>query len=239
MLELLAEAPGGCGVTDLARRLGLDKGNAHRLLGVLARRGYVVQDPTTRRWAASTALVALAGGVLRQLDVVTVARRTLVELCEATGESAHLAVWTGATAVYLAQERPVGRVSVETEIGSRPVLHATATGKALLAALEDDVWPALVPEPLAACTGSTCTSVAALAEELTRTRRRGWSVDDEEHVDGIRCVAATVRDVHGALVATIGLSGPAERIPKRRIPELGRAVLAAATTVTGLLGGAR
>jgi IclR family acetate operon transcriptional repressor len=236
-LSALPEPAEGVGVTELAAAIGADKANVHRLLGVLQRRGYVIQDRWSRRWSLSVAVVGLAGRVLRSIDVRRVAEPVLRALVADQGETAHLAVATPHGGLYVLQERPEGRVSVETDLGAAPVLHASATGKALLAWLDPTDRGSRLPAALLAHTSATKVDRSALEADLRSVRRRGYAVDDEELQAGVRCVAAPVRGIGGSVVATIGLSGPVERVPKSRIPTLGRAVLCAAGEVTDALGG--
>lgn len=242
LLEVLADAPtgpgGGFGVTELARRVGADKGNVHRLLGVLQRRGYVTQDPLTRRWSVTVAVVALAGRVLRGLDLRTAATPVLVALVSETGETAHLAVATRSGGLYIAQERPTGRLSVETELGGAPLLHATATGKALLAWRSPDERARLISPPLVRPTPASLATRRVLEADLDGVRSRGFAIDDEEFQPGVRCVAAPVRDLRDEVVGTVGVSGPVERVSRQRMRTLGGAVVAAADQITAALGGA-
>jgi IclR family acetate operon transcriptional repressor len=175
--------------------------------------------------------------VLRSLDVRHAAAPVLRRLVLEQGETAHLAVATTNGGLYVLQERPEGRVSVETDLGAVPVLHASATGKALLAWLDPTDRGSRLPAALVAHTAATMVDRSALEADLRAVRRRGYAVDDEELQEGVRCVAAPVRGIGGSVVATVGLSGPVERVPKSRIPTLGRAVLSAAGEVTDALGG--
>lgn len=237
ILEALSTAPDGLGVTELAQRLGADKGNVHRLLQVLLARGYVEQSPPTRRYHVSGQLIALTGHILRSLDVVAVARPAMQALCQATGESVHLARRTRTGAVYIAQERHPSRLSVETEIGMQIPLHATATGKALYATERGDLRR-LLSEPYEAFTSRTLTAERALWQDLERVVARGYSVDDRELNLDVRCVASPVFDLYGHAVACIGVSGPASRVTAQRVPELGAEIRAAAGRVTASIGGA-
>ena len=235
-LSMLPEPADGVGVTELAAMVGADKANVHRLLLVLERRGYVVQEPTSRRWSLSVAVVRLAGRVLRSLDVRDAAAPVLRRLVLEQGETSHLAVVTGNGGLYVLQERPEGRVSVETDLGAAPVLHASATGKVLLAWSEPSERRSRLPRMLEAYTARTIRDHAALEADLRAARRRGYAIDDEELQEGVRCVAAPVFDLSAAVVATVGLSGPVDRVPKTRLPPLGRAAVAAAQEVSAALG---
>lgn len=236
ILEALASASNGLGVTELAEQVGSDKGNVHRLLKVLKERGYVEQSESTRRYHASVQLVALSGRLLRSLDLLHVARPVMLELREATRESIHLAKRNRVGGVYVAQERNSARVSVETEIGSQPILHATATGKALLAASRERLGE-LVSEPLRAFTPRTITDLKRLRWELDRVVEQGYAVDDEELNPGVRCVAAPVFDMYGTTVGCIGLSGPATRVTIETLPRFGAAIREAAWRITAGIGG--
>lgn len=239
VLETLCAAPAGLGVTELAKEIKADKGNLHRLLSVLRETGYVEQDEASRRYKATVQIVILAGSMLRSLNLVEVARPVMRELCESTGETIHLARRTPRGGVYIAQERPFNRLSVETELGSPVPIHCTSTGKALYAGSTRTDLESLLDLPLERHTYRTHQTVESLLADLEETRRRGYSVDDEELNVGIRCLAAPVFDIHGATVASLGLSGPAQRITLERFAELGAEVRAAADKVTYGLGGSQ
>jgi DNA-binding IclR family transcriptional regulator len=89
---------------------------------------------------------------------------------------------------------------------------------------------------LQARTPTTLTSLAAITEELRITRNRGYAIDDEENMEGVRCVAAALRDHRGYPVAAISVAGPAIRMTKNSIPELAVSVMATAGAISGELG---
>lgn len=238
ILEILCVRPAGLGVTELANEMNADKGNLHRLLNVLKETGYVDQDAASKRYTATVQIVSLAGSVLRNLDLLEIARPTMRELREVTGETIHLARRTQQGGIYIAQERPFSRLSVETEIGAVVPLYCTSTGKALYADTPRDQLEDLLEAPFEAHTLRTHRTVEALIADLGEVRRRGYAVDDEEFNIGIRCLAAPISDMHGVTVASLGLSGPADRITLERIEQLGIAVRTAANKITTALGGA-
>ncbi len=237
ILERLALAPDGVSVSELSRDLGLDKGHAHRLLRVLEDRSYVQQDPASKLFSATAQVIALAGRVLRHLDIMNAAPSVMRELLAASGESVHLARRVPSGGVYVAQERPPARISVETQIGSAPELHCTATGKALIAFTEESEWRPLLPKSLIRYTQTTQTTLTALRRDLVETRLRGYAVDDQELSLEVRCVAAPIFDFMGKPVGCIGLSGPISRMELSRIPVLGVLVAGGAAEITQRLGG--
>jgi DNA-binding IclR family transcriptional regulator len=237
VLESLAAIPNGASVTDLARELDLDKGYLHRLLRTLEQAGYVEQNPSSKIFRPTVKFVALASVILQHLDVLVSAPPVMRRLLMSSGEAVHLARRIKTGGVYVAQERPSQRVSVETEIGSQPELYCTATGKALLAFLDVAEVRALVEGPFVQYTHRTITDFEGLDRDLASVRSRGYAVDDEERNSGVRCVAAPIFDIMGVTVASIGISGPTTRLGVERVPELGFLVLAAANEITSQIGG--
>jgi DNA-binding IclR family transcriptional regulator len=237
VLEKLAATPEGASVTDLAGALALDKGYLHRLLRTLEQRGYVEQDPTSKAFRATVKLVALASVILHNLDVLSAAPPVMRRLLESTGETVHLARRVAGGGVYVAQARPSARISVETDIGSQPQLHCSATGKALLAFSGPEELRSLLKEPFERFTPRTLTGFAELETDLARARARGYAVDDGEGSEDLRCVAAPIFDMTGKVMACLGMSGPMSRLSRQRLDELGLEVAAAAAEVSRMIGG--
>jgi len=237
ILEVLAAESHGLGVSEIARRSGVDKGNAHRILRSLETRGYVEQDPNSKRYTASAFVLTLARTVLHGIDLVTAAQAEMHALSDRSGESVHMAKRTRSGGVYVAQVRQPGRISVETEIGAQPIVHATATGKALFCQESGSALEQVLNLPLIQFTHNTVGSIAALQQELERTRERGFAIDDEELTLDVRCVAAPIYDTYGSVTACVGISGPTTRVTPERLGELGKEVRLAAITITKNVGG--
>ncbi|MGC5246651.1 IclR family transcriptional regulator [Gordonia sp. DT219] len=234
MLECLGES-GPQGVTQLANAIGIDKGNAHRIAKVLINQGFVDQDVATKHYRLAPRTIQLAGQALRQLDVRQAADDVLARLAAETGESTHLAVRTPDGGVYVAQVKAGNRLSVETEIGSSPIIHATATGKALYAGAEPGELELVAPEPLAKFTSTTITDRSVLDADLATVRSRGYAVDDEELNPDIRCAAAPVTGAGGKTVAAVGISGPVSRVDQQRLHDLGVRLRIAAAEISARL----
>lgn len=237
IIEHLVERETPAGVTELAAELDMDKGNLHRLLKVLAERGWVTQNPESRRYTPTAHVVALAGSLLRKLDLRNAAEDVCARLLESTGESVHLSQVTSTGPVYVLQRRPPYRVSIATEVGARPPMHATATGKSILAFVDPQRREQWVTEPLEAFTFRTHTTMEALDRDLEEVRRRGFAVDDEEFNAGARCVAAPIFGLEGEVIGCVGISTPVQRISLSELPALAAAALGAAREITYNMGG--
>ena len=238
LLEALASVSAPVPLSELARLVDADNGHAYRLLGVLRARGFVHRDEASKTYTLGAGVVQLAGSLLRSMDMVTQARPLMRDLVNVTGESVHLAHKTVGGGVYLARERLARRVTVETEIGSPVIVHATSTGKALycrdsVGALES----VLDLDGLEAYTEHTIVGRQALLDDLAATAERGYARDDEELSIGVRCVAAPIVDIGGSVRASLGVSGPASRLSDERIGECAALVCEAAKTLSERIGG--
>jgi IclR family acetate operon transcriptional repressor len=220
LLEALASTDAEVAITSLANRTGLHVSTAHRLLATLVRRGYVRQNPDTSRYYAGPKLATLAEGRSRFGELRTRARGLLRTLAEATRETANLSVLDDTWAVYLETVPGPQMVRLFTTVGNRVPLHATGSGKALLAWLPAPRREAILERlELRAHTPRTIAEPNALRRALEEVRERGYAVDDEEFDEGVRCIAVPVGPL-GAPIAAISVSGPASRLGRPRLGEL-------------------
>jgi DNA-binding IclR family transcriptional regulator len=237
VLETLVASHSPIGVSELAVVLGIDKANAHRTLAVLRRFGYVDQDPATRRYSASVRVVELAHAVLGSRELTLVAAPHLKALWGASRENTHLAVLANDHVVYVSTINGPTLLSANAAVGQSGPLHCTATGKASLA------WqPRQVREQIAASityecfTPRTIADARTLLEQLATVRSNGYAVDDREYHPGVRCIAAPVFGMNG-LVASLGVSAPADRLNAERLKVLAPLVVDTAARVSRELGG--
>jgi len=215
LLNLLAEATNGSGVTELAKQLDINKSSASRLLQTLAQYGYVEKDEETRRYHLGAQVVVLSRSVLTRMPLRDQAKPFLHKLMERTGEGAHLAIVAQGQALYIDQVESPATLSVNTGVGTFAPLHCTALGKSLLA-----YGATPMPDELQAYTQHTITDPAVLLDHLEQVRRQGYATDDEEYAHGVRCVAVPVWDYRGKVVGAIGISGPMGRMGLDRLPDL-------------------
>ena len=220
LLEALATADGEVSITALATRTGLHVSTVHRLLSTLLRRGYVRQNPETSRYYAGAKLATLAEGRSRYGELRVRARPILRAITEQTRETANLVVIDDLAAVYIDTVPSPQVVRLFTAIGNRVPLHATGAGKCLLANLPVAKRDALLGRlDLRAYTPRTLVDPAALRRALDEARERGFTIDDEEYDDGVRCVAVPVGPSAEA-IASISVSAPANRLTRQRCLEL-------------------
>lgn len=237
LLEAVA-AGDEVGLVDLAHRTGLQPSTTHRLLATLIACGYVVQNPQTSRYRLSHKVVELAGGPEHRIERLrTAVRPHLVAIRDATDETTNLCVLDRFTVVYVDQAESGHAVRMLTEIGRRVPAHACGAGKVMLAHQPTGAISALAgQEPFAPLTPHTLQTFAELETELERARTTGYAIDDEEFEDGVACVAAPIFGPSGEPLAAISVSGPAARLMRADLAELGGLILTHVRAISHELG---
>jgi IclR family acetate operon transcriptional repressor len=220
---------------ELVDLSGLPRPTAVRLLDVLREHG-VVEVSQDGTYSLGPRLAAWGHRYLDRVDLPRQAADVMASLAESTRETCFLGVRDDLQVLYVAKADSPQAVRPAAQIGSRNPLYCTAIGKALLAFGPAEVVERCLGEPLVAKTPNTITDVARLEEELEVTRARAYSTDDVENEDGVRCVAAPVRDHTGATVAAMSVSAPAYRFQLRELPDLALQVIAAADEVSRRIG---
>ena len=216
--------------TALAEKVGLNRTTTWRILTTLEQQRLVRLDRATGAYTLGFGLIDLAGQAGGE-SMAQGSRAVLERIAGETGETAALAVMRDGALTYVAEALAGAIVAVTWQ--GRPVsLHATSTGKVLLAFSEPDEVQQLLNLPrggrLQRFTAATITSRAELHKELARTRERGFSECRGEFDESAWGVSAPVLDAAGRPVAVLSIWGPPERISARRFGSLGRLVVAGA-----------
>jgi DNA-binding IclR family transcriptional regulator len=224
-LAILASLRAPTSGAEIAREMELDPSTVHRLLATLRDRGFVQQDPGSRRYTLGLRLVELGGVVLSTLGLGSSARASLKDLVERTGCAAHLAVLVDGEALYVDKEEGPSVPSITTGIGGKVPGHCTAVGKVLLAGLpRRQLREQLEHMSLQRYTPNTLVSTSEIVEHLDMVRKQGYAIDDEEFALGVRCIGAPVRNYASETVSAIAIADLAAKIPVSEFPRLGRDV---------------
>ena len=216
----------GAGVTELANRLGMSKGGVYNHLATLHDQGYVVKDGDT--YELSHRFFNLGEFVKHRDPLYTAGRGEVDRLAEETGESAHLMIEQFGRGIYYYKARSEEGISQAFHrnlLEETDYLHWTATGKSVLAELpEERVLEIVDTHGLPSMTDRTITEIDPLLEELAATRERGYAVNDEEQIRGVRAVGTAVKNHNEEVLGAISVSGPTSRIGEEtfttRLPEL-------------------
>lgn len=213
LLELMADAGGSQGLSQLCAASALPLPTVHRLMRTLVGCGYVRQEQS-RRYSLGPRLVRLGDIASRMFG--TWAQSHLARLAELTGETANLAMLDGDSVVYLAQAPSKHSMRMFTEPGRRVDPHCTAVGKALLAQLPDaEVRSIIGRNGMRPHTGTTITDPDVLLDQLATIRAQGFAVDEGEQEIGVRCLAVAVPPTPAR--TAVSVSGPQARLTEEAV----------------------
>ena len=237
ILEILGDSDNNIGVTELGRKLEVDKSTAYRLLATLAARGYIEQEPETKKYKLGLKIVELSSKVLDKLELRTVAKPFMKELMQRTNETVHLATLDLGNVVCIDQEETPSMINVNMAVGREAPGHCTAIGKVLWAYLEkEELERILKKKVLTQYTARTITSIPELKLHLKKVREQGYALDDEEFTIGVRCIAVPVWNYKNKVIASLGVSGLAMNVSLDRVEELVKVIMEIRNKLSSRLG---
>ncbi len=236
LTKAFSESEYEMGISALAARLGLAKSTVHRLASTLVEYDILEQNRETGKYRLGLALFELGTLVRRKMDVMNEAQGQIHALADLTGETVQVAILDHLSVLYIRIRESRQAVRMSTGLGSRAPAHCTSVGKALLAYQSAETIQQVIESGLKRYTDHTITDAAALREELAAIRQKGYAIDDEEIEEGLRCVAAPIRDHSGRVSAAISVAAPVQRMTKKNIQTTIPSVIAAAEAISRRLG---
>jgi DNA-binding IclR family transcriptional regulator len=237
ILKELADGSAKFGDVALAERLGLHKSTVHRLLAVMQHNGFVEREPGSTKYRLGWRIFELGITAASHLDILERAKPYVMQLVETTGETAHLGVLRQGEVVSLVNVESRYTVRTPATVGRHIPLHCTSQGKAILAFLPpDQVARRLKGHVFTRHSANTIVSKDRFLADLALVASRGYAVDNEEFEEGLRCIAAPVRDHSGDVAGAISIAGPTFRVTGSRLPALSREVKRIAAELSAALG---
>ena len=208
----------GAGVSELADQLDLAKATVHSHLATLRDNEFVVKRDS--QYEISLRFVDFGRYAKNDVDIYDIACTEVDRLADETGEVAQFMVEEHGKGVYLHKTRGENAIQTASYTGNRKDLHCTALGKAILSQLPNDrVEEIIETHGLPQQTARTITDREELLDELEQIRDQKVAFDDEEVLQGLRCVAAPIERPTGKLQGAISVSGPTSRFKGERFTE--------------------
>jgi DNA-binding IclR family transcriptional regulator len=227
VLDLLARWGEG-GVSDLAVELDVHKSTAFRLLGSLEGHGLVEQTEDRGKYRLGFGLVRLAGAVSSRMDLTRNVRPVAERLAKDVGETVNLAVLREHYVVNIDQALGPSSVTTQNWVGALTPLHATSSGKVLLAHVERREQQRLLKiAGLKKYTPHTISDADALEKQLAGVLERGYAITVGEYEEGLNSIAVPVKGADRAVVGALSASGPSYRFTLERMEELAATLLEA------------
>jgi len=201
------------------------------LLATLERNQFLERDSATGIYHPGIRLLQLAHLALEHNDLRRLADPFLQQLCELHRENVNLAILNGAEVIYLSVIEGLQRVKLAAVTGQRLPALGTASGKAILSFLPEEIVQQLLARGIPQYTQRTLTSPGDLMEDFNRTRERGFAISEQEFEDGINAIAAPVFNSHNKPIASVSVAGPAYRLSKERMLEISPSVIETANKI--------
>jgi len=227
VLEEVAARKRPLAIAEIAAALDLAQPTAHRIVATLERLGFVGREPGRRRVIEGPRLVRLGLDTIQSAAGSSTRHAILAALARKTGESCNLGVAVNGEVIYVDRVESQWPLGLRFEAGSRVPLHCTAIGKLMLSQMPAAMLDAHIANGrLARYTATTITEPKKLREELQRIHRQGYSIDNQEFMSGVVCMAVPVDGPRGdgQVCAGLAISAAQARVTltgvKRYLPEL-------------------
>ncbi|MFD2655883.1 IclR family transcriptional regulator [Gracilibacillus thailandensis] len=206
ILDLFNEHNSEMKITEISRKLDLNKSTTHSLLKTLKEHNYIKQDTDSGKYSLGLKLLERGQFMLNSMDIREIARKFLIDLSVTTGQTTHLVILEGMYGVYIDKVEGASAV-VYSRIGKRVPIHSSAVGKSLMAFRQQEEIDELLQDyEFFVQTANTITDKQVYLDELTKVRTQGYSIDNEENEPGIYCIAVPIFDHANNVVAAISIS---------------------------------
>lgn len=232
VLEAVAEHQ-PIGVAELARKLDLPTSTVQRILSTLAQAGWLrPTDDELTRWAMTGKALIVGRKAVREVGLKEAAAGPMTALRDATQETIHLSVVDGNERMILIDRVDCDQpVRTYNKLGGTSPIHATSSGRSVLAAMSDADVEAVIARGLERLTETTITDPERLRRDIAEIRENGYAVNISENRANVCAIGAAIRDTGGRPVAGIAISMPDLRFDHRRVPHWGGLAVKTATEI--------
>jgi DNA-binding IclR family transcriptional regulator len=236
ILDYLSDVKRDVGVTELSLKLDLPKSTVHRILKVLLRHSIVEQEKDTSRYRMGLRLLKYSNSLLRSFDLRQIAKPILEKVCNETGETTFLTIWKNDQGFCIDSIFSSQNISLFVEIGRKMPFHCTAGSKIILANQPiEDIKRIISQEPLLRYTPNTIVDPKKLMDHLLEIKDKNYAICEEELQEGIKAVAAPIKNIKGKTIASITITGLAQKL-NSNMERLIKIVTDAATEISKRLG---
>ena len=215
ILEVLVSCPKGITLTEIAQAVGIQTSSAHRLVNALCDVGFVDRQPNSKTYVIGARMQRICMLAVAPPSVIAMAEPELHELVRQFSETAYLTQLNGQVVESIVTAMPDDGEMTYVQPGRGMPMHATASGKAILAYQDADFVQEVLGQPLARYTENTVTAPATILQQLQTVRTQGVAICDSELDPGVLSLAVPVQGANGRVEYAIGISGLAPRMETR------------------------
>jgi DNA-binding IclR family transcriptional regulator len=238
ILEAFVDSNEALGITELSRRVKLNKSTTYRIVQALRTRSYINQNHQTNKYCLGYKTVRLASSFLSQNKLREIARTYLEELSMKTSHTVQLTILVGNELVYIDQVEGTDIFQLRLRIGNRGPLHCTAAGKSVLAFLKEDELENILNDfTLTRFTDKTITSMKHLRKELKAIKKTGFAFCDREYDKYLRAIGAPIIGMGPKVIGAVVLVAPSNRIRIKEVSYFGNMVKETGLKISSEMGG--
>lgn len=223
-------------VSQLAKELDLSKSTVSRLVRTLENQNFLSRDTQSQGYRLGNKLLTIAGILANTNEIYREVGPVLSEIVQKTNESAQIAAIDGTDVFYIHKVSGPYYSDINTQIGMKNPIHATSTGKVLLAYSNDNIIEEAIHQPLQAFTEHTITNSIQLKKELSKVRSQGYSFSVEELTEGNYSLAFPVWNYQNRVVCALSIVGPLSRMNKDKLKDFMRILRQGAQEASERLG---
>lgn len=234
VLKYLASASSGNSIAEIQTKLNIPHTTLLRILTTLRSEDMVALKE--KRYFLGNALIQLGIKAMDNLDLKKLAEPELHILTKKTQETAHIAVLSGTSTLIVHVQESPHPVSAASQSGATAPLHCSSTGKVFMAYILKNEIEELLNFPLKPRTKKTLTTIDEIKKDIKKTIKQGYGYDNEEYAEGVRCLAAPIKDAHGEVIAAIGITAGTATFTEKRKKFISEKVKDAAEKISGMLG---
>ena len=237
IIDLLTLSENPLSLSEMSKELNIAKSTLHGILGTLVHLEYVTQSDEDGKYSLGMKLFEIGSTISMRWDARRIARPYMESLAEKTGETIHLGVLRNGEVLYIDKKESSGSIRIVTETGLKLPAHCTGVGKVLLSGLDAVSLDSLIEKgKLEKYTDTTITDMKHLKKELGAVRKKGYAIDEQEFMVGLRCIATPIYDHAGEVTCAISISGPLVRMSGDILEKKKKQLLKAAESISYELG---
>ena len=236
ILECFNEEKKELRLTEISEKLGLNKSTVHGIITTLKHHGFISQDEETQKYKLGIRFIEFGALVTNSLNIRNAALPVIDEVCYKIEETVHVAALDGSDIVWIEKQECTKSIKTSTKIGAKLPAYITADGKIILCYLEKNKIRNYLPKKIPKFTSNSITGRVQLIKKLEEARENGYLIDNEEYVEGIKCVAAPIFDHEGNVKFSLSTTGPAFRMTDEKIEELIVIIKNAANEISRRIG---
>lgn len=239
ILDYLSDVKREVGITELSLELNLPKSTVHRILKDLSKYSIIERENDTSRYKIGLRLLRYSNSLLRSIDLRQIAKPILKKVCNETKETTFLTVWRNEQGICIDSISSTRNANTHlfVEISREMPIHCTASSKVLLANQPiEDIKRIINKDPLLKYTPNTITEPEKLMIDLLEIKDKGYAICNEELEEGIKAIAAPIKNIDGKAIASITVTGLAKRMSTGNIEILAKIVIDSAREISEKLG---